>query len=124
MPLESMPMSRSFRAFLLLAVLLWQSLAMLGPVTVAQRAGELEHMVVHNQDANHHHHADQALHMEDDDGAVQHLHADSGATTTGLLTSSPHSFIGTLSKSPPETSHPIWRSHTLDGPLRPPMPIA
>ena len=121
-PLESLAMSRSFRALSLLAVLLWQSIAMLGSVTVAQRVGEIEHLAVHGQDANHHHHADQALHMDDDDdSAVQHLHADSGISTAGLLTSFPPAVSRIRSMSPLETSHVIWRSPTLEGPLRPPM---
>ena len=114
-------MSRSLRALILLVVLLWQSMAMLGPVTVAQRAGELEHLAVHSQDTNHHHHADHALHMEDDDSLVQHLHADSGTNTAGLLTSLAPVVARIRSMSPPETSHVIWRSPTLEGPLRPPM---
>jgi len=121
MPLKSDRMSRSLRAFILLAVLFWQSLAMLGSVTVAQRSGELEHLAVHSQDANHHHHADHALHMDDDDSLVQHLHADSGTHTTGLLTSLQPSLAHSRSMSPLEASHVIWHSPTLEGPLRPPM---
>lgn len=121
MPLKSSPMSRSLRALILLAVLLWQSMAMLGSMTVAQRAGELEHLAVHNQDVNHHHHADHALHMDDDDGLVQHLHADSGTNATGLLTSLQPSLVHSRSMSPFEASHVIWHSPTLEGPLRPPM---
>ena len=121
MPLKFSPMSRSLRAFILLAVLLWQSMAMLGQVTVAQRAGELEHLAVHSQDANHHHHADHALHMDDEDGLVQHLHADSGTNATGLLNSLQPSLAHSRSMSPLEASHVIWRSPTLEGPLRPPM---
>ena len=121
MPLKSDPMSRSLRALILLAVLLWQSMAMLGSMTVAQRAGELEHLAVHSQDVNHHHHADHALHMDDDNGLVQHLHADSGTNATGLLTSLQPSLAHSRSMSPLEASHVIWRSPTLEGPLRPPM---
>jgi hypothetical protein len=121
MPLKSDRMSRSLRAFILLAVLLWQSMAMVGSMTVAQRASELEHLAVHSQDANHHHHADHALHMDDDDGLVQHLHADSGTNATGLLTSLQLSLAHSRSMSPLEASLAIWRSPTLEGPLRPPM---
>ena len=115
-------MSRSLRALILLAVLLWQSMAMLSSMTVAQRAGEMEHLAVHSQDtSHHHHHADHALHMDDDDGLVQHLHADSGTHATGLLTSLQPAVAISWSLSPVEASHVIWRSPTLEGPLRPPM---
>ncbi len=118
-------MSRSLRALILLTALLWQSMAMFGSVTVAQRAGELEHMAVHFQDAQHHHHADQALHMDDDNGGggVQHLHADAGTNTAGLLTTALPVLARIRSMSPLETIHAIWLSPTLEGPLRPPMQI-
>ena len=116
-------MSRGFRALILLIVLLWQSMAMFGSVTVAQRAGELEHMAVHCQDAQHHHHADQALHMDDDGAGLQHLHADAGTNTAGLLTTVIPALARIRSMSPPETTHAIWLSLTLEGPLRPPMQI-
>ena len=116
-------------AFLIiLAVLLWQSLGMLGSAAVAQQAGKLEHLMVHNQDADHHHHADHALHMDshadnlgaDGDGPVQHLHADSGTNTTGPLTSFQPAVAAVRSMSPPQTRYALWRSPTLEGPLRPP----
>ncbi len=119
-------MQRSFRALFLVLVLLWQSLAMAGTVSVAQRAGEIEHMAVHCQDgSDHHHHADHALHMDDaDDTASQHLHADTGTSGTGLLTTAFPAESRVASMSPPQTRHAPWRSPTLDGPLRPPMQTA
>ena len=116
-------MSRSLRALILLLVLMWQSVAMLGTVKVAQQVGEIEHLAVHGQDSSHHHHADHAdhaLHM-DDDVAVQHIHADSGNNAAGLLATFLPVVSPIRSISPPETSHAFWRSPTLDGPLRPPM---
>lgn len=122
-------MTRCSRALLLLAVLLWQSLSMLGSTAVAQQVGELEHLMVHCQNATHHHHADDALHLDDHgdegkqqgDGPTQHLHADSGTNTAGLLTSS-QAFLGTARPLvQPETRPALWQSITLAGPLRPPM---
>ena len=116
-------MSVRIRALLLLFVLVWQSVAMLGSVTVAQRAGEMTHLTVHAQDADHHHHADHALHMEDqgDEGAGKHLHADSGSYPAGLLSACLNSLAYSLAVSPAEPSHALWLSPTLEGPLRPPM---
>lgn len=95
---------------------------MLGPVTVAQQVGEIEHLAVHSQDDSHHHHADRALHMDDaNDVAVQHFHADSGSNTAGLLASLLPVVARIRSISPPQTSHIIWCSPTLEGLLRPPM---
>ena len=97
---------------------------MLGPVTVAQRAGALDHLSVHVQEASHHHHADAALHMDNMDGAddpVQHLHADAGNGTTGLLTSAAPSVAHVGPLRPRDIGQVIWRAPTLDGLLRPPM---
>lgn len=109
---------------MLLAVLVWQSVAMLGPVTVAQRADGLAHMTVHLQEASHHHHADQALHLDDDADAVPHFHADAGSSPTGLLTSSAAAVMHLRPTPPLERSPLIWHAPTLEGPLRPPMPRA
>ncbi len=109
------------RALLLVAVLLWQSMSMLGSWSAAQRVGQLEHLIVHSQDENHHHHADKALLMDEHDGPVQHLHADSSASTAGLLTSLQPTLSNVRSMSPPELSLALWLSPTLEGPLRPPM---
>lgn len=122
-----MGMSARLRALLLLIVLLWQSVAVLGSVTVAQRASEMTHLTVHAQDDDHHHHADHALHMEtdpSDEGAGKHLHADSGSHPAGLLNAPLTSLAYCRAVSPAEQSHALWLSPTLEGPLRPPMPSA
>lgn len=118
-------MPRNVRALFLLAVILLQSLTMLSSLGAMQLAGELEHLVFHSQDDHkHHHHEDQALHMDDDDGPVQHFHADSGANTVGLLTSLQPGLTDVRSMSPPEAPHALWLSPTLEGPLRPPRRLA
>jgi hypothetical protein len=114
-------MTRIFRALLLLSVLLWQTATAVGSMTLAQREGGLEHLIVHCEDANHHHHADNALHMDDDGGPVQHLHADTGNGSPALLTSQPPPLADVRSMSPPDKSYAAWLSPTLEGPLRPPM---
>jgi hypothetical protein len=107
-----------------MAVLLWQTLAVFSAVNVEQRAQELSHLIVHSQDINHHHHADNALHMDNDGDTVQHLHADSGANTAGLLSSLHPILVDVRPMPPPEKSHCAWLSPTLEGPLRPPMQYA
>ena len=114
-------MLKHARALILLAVLMLQSLAVLGSWSVSQQVGELEHLIVHCQDANHHHHADNDLHMDDDGGPLQHMHADSGSSPAGLLSSQQTTLTSARSMSPPELNLSIWLSPTLEGPLRPPM---
>lgn len=79
--------------------------------------------MVHSQDTSHHHHADNAIHLSEDDGAVQHMHADSGAGSAALLPSM-NPELAVQSTSPPETISTRWLSPTLEGLLRPPMPRA
>jgi hypothetical protein len=114
-------MSRRFCVFVLLTAIFLQAMAAFGTVAVAQRASELAHLMAHCQDANHHHHADNALHMDDDGGALQHMHADSGSSPAGLLSSAQHPLARARSVAPPELRLSIWLSPTLEGPLRPPM---
>jgi hypothetical protein len=113
-------MFRRFRALFLLSVLFWQLLSVFGATAVAQRANELEHMVVHAQDVHHHHHADSTLHLDDAAVEMNHLHADSGSGTVALMQSMQPSVASMRAMSIPESVHTIWLSPTLEGPLRPP----
>lgn len=116
-------MSRRIRALFLWVVLMGQLVAVLGSATVTQRADEIEHLAVHFQEINHHHHADHALHI-DADGPLQHLHADPSPSAAALLTGSQPALTDVSAMSPPEVSHVMWLSPMLEGPLRPPMPRA
>lgn len=117
-------MTHRLRALILLAALLWQSLGMLGAFSVSQRAGELEHLTVHAQEADHHHHADHTLHMDVDESATQHFHADTGTGGSSLLASALPHLLDTRSLNLPDFSATLWLSPTLEGPLRPPQHIA
>ena len=114
-------MTHSLRALLLLTVLLWQSLAMLGTFSIRQRAGEMEHLTVHVQDADHHHHADHTLHMDVEEGTAQHFHADAGTGGSGLLSAAWSNFFEVRSMGVAESPAALWLSPTLEGPLRPPQ---
>ena len=111
----------TIRAITLLTVLLWQSLLVLGSWSMSQQVGDLDHLIAHCQDANHHHHADNALHMDDDGGPVQHLHADTGNSTAALLTPQQLACAYVGSMSPLDNIYLAWLSPTLEGPFRPPM---
>ena len=113
-------MPHSFRALFLLAAMVWQAMSVFGASWALQGGGDLEHLIVHGQYANHHHHADNTLHLEDDGGPVQHLHADSGNGSPALLTSHPAALVEVRIAPPPAVRYAAWRSPTLEGPLRPP----
>ena len=114
-------MSLNIRSIALLTVLFWQALVALGPWLVSQQVGDLDHLIAHYQDANHHHHADNALHMDDDGGPVQHVHADTGNNSAALLISQRPVLAAVGSMSPLDNTYVAWLSPTLEGPFRPPM---
>lgn len=113
-------MSRKLRIFITLAAFVWQSLTMIGSVSVTHMVDAWEHQVVHAQDNPHHHHADQSLHMDDED-AVHHLHPDLGNHTAGLLSEGWPEQARVRSMSLPPIAPAAWISAFLEGPLRPPM---
>ncbi len=78
-------MSHRFRALLMLLAILWQCLAMADPLAVFERGLEFEHAVLHAQAADHHHHDDLSVHLENDDGAALHLHPDGGFNNAACL---------------------------------------
>ena len=77
-------MSRPIRALLLMLVVVWQTAALFTPWVSSHWASELDHMAVHNQGNGHHHHDDQTLHLDDNDAALMHQHADTSTHSIGL----------------------------------------
>lgn len=118
-------MPRRIRAILLLLAIICQTLTMFSPLAVAERAVKLEHIALHSQDAKHHHHDDaQAVHVDEADeadGAVQHVHADAGFNTAGLLTTGWATVATVRPLSPHKTVKSLGPSPHLEGPLRPPQ---
>ena len=106
--------------FILLTAFLWQSLMVFGAMSPAQRVVEMDHMVAYSQDAVHHHHADNALHMDDDGDTVQHQHADYSSSTAALLIAMNTVLLVAGSMAPPEAKPDLWLSTSLEGLLRPP----
>jgi hypothetical protein len=121
-------MLRRIRAILLLLAILCQALTLFSPLAVAERAVKLEHIALHSQDARHHHHDDgQAVHMDEADeansaeGAVQHVHADAGFNTAGLLTTGWATVATVRPLSPSQTVKSLRPSPHLEGLLKPPQ---
>ena len=110
------------RALFLLLAMFCQTLTLFSPLAVAERAVELEHIALHSQEASHHHHdgEGQTTHMDESDGALQHLHADAGLHTAGLLTTGWATVTAVRPLPPTETVKSLALSPHLDGLLRPP----
>ena len=115
-------MSPRLRSLVLLAVLLWQGLVGLTPVSIEWRADELAHLQVHGQDVDHHHHDDRSLHLEADaDASTHHHHAAAGAQPAGLVPGLP----GGVVDPAPAIRVPVVRTghatFVAEGLLRPPQ---
>lgn len=101
--------------------MVWQALAWLAPAHLDHQAEVIAHMVVHGQEVEHHHHADQTLHVEEDSGETTHEHANHAAQPPGLAPGM--SFVAgdpipSVLVSGASAGHaPVY----LEAPLRPPQ---
>ncbi|HPU08906.1 hypothetical protein [Ectopseudomonas oleovorans] len=117
-------MSRRLLSFLLLIAFLCQSLPVLSSQGIAERSLEVEHVTLHWQDTEHHHHDDQSLHIEDSADDAQHEHADAGFNTTCLVTAGWGEIARLLPISPDVSVQALGLALFLDSPLRPPKATA
>jgi len=118
-------MTRSIRATFLILAILWQALVWLTPWGQEQRVADLSNTVAHALAMAHYHHDDHSLHMDDHvTEAVQHQHAHEAVQLMGLLPP-----VNGFSQDRPRstrfsTSASPIAAVFLQGPLRPPQPIA
>lgn len=112
------------RALVLVLVMVWQTLAWMSPYVVGARSELLRHAAVHEQDVDHHHHADASLHLTVDGERSFHFHADEGAQPVGLaaFATSAEVLPPTPTLAAEEALEPP--SVFLDGLLRPPCAFA
>ena len=103
----------------MLLAILWQSLVMVGPLAVSDRGQEFEHAVLHAQAADHHH-DDLSVHVENADGAAQHLHADGGFNTAAWLPLARFEPFAAQRLAPIDRPRGVAASADLDRLLRPP----
>lgn len=96
-----------------------QGLAISAPSGMAGRSVPFEHLMLHAQAAEHHHHDDHSLHIEDRGDSAQHSHIDVGACSFILPTSTTADVVPVnavrLSAEPADLPRPV-----LDGPYKPP----
>jgi hypothetical protein len=122
MSLYTSAMRRILRIYMLLAVLLMQTMVWLSPPAIDAQAEQFAHMTVHVQDIDHHH-EDDSLHLSadsDSDNNAPHFHADDGVHPIGLTALFDGSSFAAMPSAPP----PAFISEPpvvfLDGLLRPP----
>lgn len=112
------------RALGLLFAILWQTLAMVSPMSIAAKSMEYEHAILHTQVSDHHHHDDGSLHLEALDASPSHLHADTGYSGSGILPGAIAQELMAPLAGPGTDAANGGPSPYLDGPLRPPRPLA
>ena len=101
--------------------MVWQTLAWLTPAHLDNQSEIVAHLVVHAQEVDHHHHADQTLHVEDDSSEPPHQHAHQAAQSPGLA---PSLSIAAGEPIPSVLVPSVGAWHApvyLEGPLRPPQ---
>jgi hypothetical protein len=124
-PFYTPAMRRALEVYLLIAVMLMQTVVWLSPYAVAAQTEQLAHMTVHVHDVDHHHHDDESLHLSSDsDSAAPHFHVDNGFQPIGLTALAVKAGFGALPNAPPHTVLSEPPSVFLDGLLRPPSATA
>lgn len=113
-------MTTRLRALGLLFAILWQTLAMVGPMSIAAKSMAYEHAILHMHASDHHHHDDGSLHLETLDTAPSHLHADTGYSGYGILPDAIAQDLMAPLAGPGAEPATGGASPCLDGPLRPP----
>jgi len=119
--LQCDPMSSRMRSVLILIAMLWQAIGVLGPISIEERADQMAHLVVHTQEVDHHHHADQSLHVDESGVFDGHQHTDGGSTPTGLVTTASLDLHSLPPAIPAMADATPYIPPSLDGLLRPPM---
>jgi hypothetical protein len=101
--------------------MLWQSIGMISPMSVQARTDQITHRVVHTAEVDHHHHADQSLHVNEAGEFDGHQHADGGPVPPAVLAhGAPH--LPCLPPATPAVAEAApYAPPCLDGLLRPPM---
>ncbi len=113
-------MTLRLQAILILFAMFWQTIGMLNPQFIEQAANETVHVALHCQEASHHHHADQSLHLDEQKDSVGHQHADTSFTKIGLISEMNFKSALLSAVSPKEVSSLAYSPPNLEGPLRPP----
>ena len=110
-------------ALILIALMFWQALSWVVPVTVQEQAQRFAHLVMHEEVVDHHHHHDESIHVQDVGTEAAHFHADGGSQPVGLAADKAPSLLPVTASLPPTVV--CWPpSVCLDGLLRPPQAAA
>jgi hypothetical protein len=113
-------MCRSLVVVVMLAAMLWQSVAMARPGSTVNVLADLEHAALHWQEEGHHHHDDGSFHLDDSQASKFHVLADHLTIGTALLPAISHNLPPVSSSRPGGLDDTRVPDPFLDGLLRPP----
>ena len=113
-------MLRKFVALMVMLSVFWQSASFAGAVVAIEDARASAHAVLHWQDSDHHHHEDGSLHHDDSAGTIQHMHAESGANSSGVVTAGWNDIVLACTVSPTATLALPYPLPFIQGLPRPP----
>ncbi|MNV40747.1 hypothetical protein D3C71_1323630 [compost metagenome] len=115
-------MRRTLRIYLLIAVLLMQTVVWLSPLAIGAQSEQLAHMTVHVRDIDHHHHHDDdSLHLSSDsESTAPHFHVDDGFQPIGLTALFVEGGLASMPSAPPASFISEPPTVFLDGLIRPP----
>ena len=108
----------------MLLALLMQTLTLVSPYGVVQRADDVINAVGHVKQIDHHHHDDFSLHADETHAVQTHHHAPSGLQTPGLVRHAPAQPDIAASIPPQAGNTPLYVQPWIDGWLRPPKSLA
>ena len=115
-------MPRSAIHFVLLLAMLWQALAGVGLAVTA--LADPSHSALHWQAQSHHHDDSGFLHQDDSAESAQHLLCDHLSVAAVLIAGTAQGLPALTSPAPHGSHQALVPEPTLDGPLRPPRPLA
>jgi hypothetical protein len=110
--------SRRLVIFIAMFALFVQSITLMAP-GIATGQAPLDHLMLHAQATDHHHHDDHSLHQEDRGESAQHSHADGGLFNF-ILPSGPAMAVLTSSARHVDVTNASFPRPILDGPYKPP----
>ena len=105
---------------LMLFAMLWQPVALARAGSTMNALVDFAHVMLHWQEAGHHHHEDGSYHLDESSESVQHILSDHGSSIAALAMGAPQDFPVLGSAAPGDLQKTLLPNPTLDGLLRPP----
>lgn len=114
-------MIRKALTLLLLLSVCWQALAAAGFAAALESAEAPGHVLLHWQEADHHHHEDGTQHADDAGENVQHMHAENMTPSGAPVTAGWREVSALRPAAPVPLAASVHLAPDLPRPLRPPQ---